>query len=223
MATAAGFLLDPPRPRVVEAERDPPGRPVVAVVGLAPRCGASTIARALAAELARRDPARAALVTCAVLPPASVIASQAARRLARAVPAGAARAAGRLALVDAADPALRGIAAARAAPLVLDVPHGVAPEPALALADHALLVASPSVEPALAWVAATTLAREGLAPVVVLNRAADAEGWHGRADVELGESRVGARLAVAGREPAGALGAAVGLLADACAGVPVHA
>jgi hypothetical protein len=106
---------------------------------------------------------------------------------------------------------------------VLDVPHGVAPEPALALADHALLVASPSVEPALAWVAATTLAREGLAPVVVLNRAADAEGWHGRADVELGESRVGARLAVAGREPAGALGAAVGLLADACAGVPVHA
>jgi hypothetical protein len=53
-----GFLFEPAdTPGLVEA---PPAAtfPVVAVIGLAPRCGATTVARGLAAELALRSPTR---------------------------------------------------------------------------------------------------------------------------------------------------------------------
>jgi hypothetical protein len=59
LAAVADLLIEP-------IESEPPGssrsawpldgRPVVAVIGLTPRCGTTTAARALGVELARRDP-----------------------------------------------------------------------------------------------------------------------------------------------------------------------
>jgi hypothetical protein len=215
-ARAEAWLLDPATARPERAERELPPRAVVTVVGLGPRCGATTIARALAVELARRDPTGAAIVSCASVPAAPVLATGAARRLARAL---GSRAAGRLALVPHGDPALGQLASDRGAPLVLDVGHGTPPEAALALADQAVLVASPDVEPALAEVAAATLAER---PLVVLNRAVEAEGWRRSPDAVVPESRVSAKLALAGREPLGPLGVAAASLADVCAGAAVH-
>jgi hypothetical protein len=161
-----------------------------------------------------------AAVQAAAVPAAS-LATAAARRLARRLGPGA-RACGRLAIV-CDEPCIRDLAAAREVPLVLDAGHGTPPEVALALADRALLVASPEVEPALAGVASRTLARDGLPPLVVLNRAVEAERWGDVPDISVGESRLGARLALAGRDPLGALGAAVAALADACEGAVAHA
>ena len=215
-ARAEAWLLDPAPPRPARIERDVPPRPVVAVVGLGPRCGTTTIARALAVELARRDVSGAAIVSASSLPSGPALATGAARRLARAL---GSRAVGRLALVPAADPALTQLAGDRAAPIVLDVAHGTPPEVALALADQAVLVASPDVEAALAEVAAATLATR---PIVVLNRAFDADGWRRTPDAVVPDSRVAARLALAGRDPIGPLGAAVAALADACSAAVTH-
>jgi hypothetical protein len=226
-ARAEAWLFEPAPPRAAGARREAPPRPVVAVVGLGRRCGATTVARALAVELARREPDGAAAVSSAAsLGSSAALATGPARRLARALAAQgceAPRAAGRLALVGADDALLREVAVRRPAPLVLDVTHGTAPEPALALADRAVLVASPDVEPALADVAAAVLAREGPSPLVVLNRAVDAEGWRDSPAVLIGESRLGARLALAGRDALGPLGAAAAALADACAEAVVRA
>ena len=215
-ARAEAWLLDPAPPRPARAERELPPRAVVAVVGLGPRCGATTLARALAVELARRDPSGAAIVSASSLPGAPALATGAARRLARAL---GARALGRLALVPGDSPVLTQLAADRGAPLVLDVGHGTPPETALALADQALLVASPEVEPALAEVAAATLAAR---PLVVLNRAFEAEGWRREPDLLVPDSRVGAKLALAGRDPIGPLGTAAAALADACSAAAIH-
>jgi hypothetical protein len=222
-ARAEAWLLEPapPAARIV-AERPPPPRPAVAVIGLASRCGTTTIARALAAELARRDPGGVAVVSAAAVPPPSSasLATGAARRLARTIRG---RPVGRLVLLPDDDPGLRGVVLDRAAPLVLDVGHGTPPESALALADRAVLVASPDVEPALAEVAAGALACDGAAPLLVLNRALEDAAWGDRPAVTICESRLGARLAQAGRDPAGALRAAAALLADACAEVVTDA
>jgi hypothetical protein len=213
-ARAEAWLFEPAVPRVrVAPERPAPQRPVVAVVGLAHRCGATTVARALAVELARRDPDGAAVVTAAPVPGGSSLATAGARRLARSL---GGRALGRLAIVDGDEPGLRVLAHERPAPLVLDVGHGTPPERALALADRAVLVASGDVEPALVEVAAVALARDAVAPLVVLNRALEASGWAGAPDVVVGESRLGARLALAGRDPLGSIGGAAAALADAC-------
>ena len=214
-ARAEAWLFDPPPvQRPARVEREPPPRPVVAVVGLGRGCGTTTVARALGVELARRDPGRAAVVSAGSRWTGPAVATGAARRVARAL---GCPAVGRLALAPLDVPVLRRLAADRPAPLVLDVGHGDPPEPALALADLFLMVASPEVEPALAEVAAAALARDGNGPRVVLNRAADASGWRRPPDVVVGETRVGARLALAGRDPLGPLAAAAGVLADACA------
>jgi hypothetical protein len=61
LARAEAFLIEPAAPPAGEHEpRD--HRPVVAVCGLAPRCGTTTVARGLAAALAEADPAGAAVV-----------------------------------------------------------------------------------------------------------------------------------------------------------------
>jgi hypothetical protein len=215
---AEGWLLEPVAPARIAAERPPPPRPVVAVVGLARRCGTTTVARALAVELARRDPDGAAIVSAASLPESSSapLASGGARRLARVL---GGRAAGRLALVHEEDPGLHRLLIDRRAPLVLDVGHGTAPEVALAMADRAVLVATPEVEPALGELAAHSLARDGVAPLIVLNRALDADGWGERPHATIGENRLGARLAYSGRDPIGGLRIAAALIADACAEV----
>jgi hypothetical protein len=212
-ACAERWLFEP---APAHAAREAGPAPVVAVVGLGRGCGASTIARAVGVELARRHDAASAVVSCDSLPSAA-LAVGAARRLARRT-GEKARPAGRLVLVDD-DALVRGVAAARQVPVVFDVSHGTPPEAALAHADRALLVASPDVEPALAQVAGGALARDGLPPLLVLNRAVDAEAWGDLPNVSVGEGRLGARLALAGRDPLGAVGSAVSVLADACEGL----
>jgi hypothetical protein len=215
---AERWLLEPapPRPRVAVPERDM--RPVVAVIGLGPRCGTTTIGRALAIELARRDRSGAAIVSAASRGPAPALATAPARRLARALPREAAAAAGRLCLLDPDDPAVRELAVSRPAPVVLDVEHGRPPEGPCALADAIVLVAAPSVEPALADVVAASLARGGVTPPVVLNRAAELGPWAGRDVLAVGEARLGARLALAGRDPTPGLARPIAELADALVG-----
>ncbi|MEA2428434.1 MAG: hypothetical protein QOF37_2062 [Thermoleophilaceae bacterium] len=211
-ARAEAWFLDPAPARSLRSQREARPAIVLAVVGLGRGCGTTTIARALGVELARRHGGGAAMVS-ASSPPAAVLATAAARRLARSL-SPEARAAGRLAL-SPDEPRLRELAASRAAPLVLDVSHGTPPEAALAVADGALLVASPSVEPSLAGVAAGALAREGVSPLLVLNRCLEAEHWGELPDIRVGESRLAARLALAGRDPLGSLASAVAAMADA--------
>jgi hypothetical protein len=93
-----------------------------------------------------------------------------------------------------------------------------------ATADAAIVVASPATEPALASVAAECLGRLGHAPIVVLNRAVavgdPSDGrttaWSTRTVQRLPDSRMGAQLALGGREPRGDLGRAIAELADLC-------
>jgi hypothetical protein len=216
LARAEAWLLEPAPGRTVS--RNAPPAAVVAVVGLAAGCGTTTLARALGTELAQRHHSGTAVVSTAALTHPA-LATAAARRLARAL-GDDARACGRLVLYGGE---LAALGVMREVPLVLDVGHGIAPEGALALADRALLVATPQVEPALAEVAAGSLARDAMRPLVVLNRAVDDEHWRDLPDVRVGETRLGARLALAGRDPVGALSGAVDALADACEEVAVHA
>ena len=90
---------------------------------------------------------------------------------------------------------------------------------AAAIAGSVILVGGPEVEPALAVLVAESLARVGPDPVIACNASReDAERWRELAAVDLPDSRVGARLALAGREPRGELGRAIQALADACGG-----
>jgi hypothetical protein len=221
---------------------------VIAVFGLGRGCGVTVTARALAVELARRDPHGAAAVHCEARAAGIPLATPAAGRLARAlsqVPGIHTRAVGRLCLVGGGEPTRVSQATRELAPLVLDAGSAVLGGALAALADRVLLVARPSIEPALGGVGADCLARLGHAPLLVLNRAepsagpADADaadpdgsGADGsgtdRSDasrraawLRLGvhlmpESRMGAQLAAGGREARGELGRAVAELADLC-------
>jgi hypothetical protein len=97
-------------------------------------------------------------------------------------------------------------------------------------------VALPGIAPALATVAADCLARLGHQPIVVLNRAGGSPdpaappgseptvsasldstaGWSARPAHRLPDSRMGAQLALGGREARGELGRAIADLADRC-------
>lgn len=226
LARAGSFLLDPPveGPRAVEpaAARFGPRWPVVAVVGLTPGCGATTVARALAVELAGRSTAHAAAVTASLRPGAFGPGYRGAARLARELAGDGgprARAIGCLCLLDACSPAVASDRTGGRAPLALDTDPASAPA-AAAVADHVLVVAASDGEPALAEVVAAALARVGPEPIVVLNRARDLGAWTGRASVVLPDAPAGARLARAGREPLGALGKAIAELADLWEGLP---
>ncbi len=129
------------------------------------------------------------------------------------------RACGRLCLVSSQDRAAIAQAARDLAPLVLDVGDPAEASAAAALADCLLIVAAPATEPALARVVADSLAPVGPAPIVVLNRDGGDAAGHGWAEMEavtLPESRMGAQLALAGREARGELGRAVSALAERC-------
>ena len=226
LAAAGAWLLDPAEPARPETLTAPAAlRPVVAVFGLARGCGTTVVARALAAELARRDPVGAAAVHCDEGASGIPLATPAATRLARAladVPGADTRAVGRLCLIGGADGARVVDGARYVAPLVLDAGATALGGAPAALADEAVVVATPSVEPALAAAAADCLGRLDREPIVVLNRAgpraAASTGWAGRAAHVLPESRMGAQLALGGREPRGSLGRAVCELADRCEG-----
>lgn len=221
LAAAGAWLLEPAEPSRAPVLHVPaPPRPVVAVFGLARACGATMVARALAAELASRDAHGAAAVHCAVsaagIPLATHAASRLARRLAE-VHGAETRAVGRLCLVGGAQPSELADTARHFAPLVLDAgTTSVGGVPA-ALADRVVVVIGSATEPALAGVAADCLGRLGHEPIVVRNRTRDAAVSAGVAHA-LPESRMGAQFALGGREPRGELGRAIAALADRCGG-----
>jgi len=221
LSAAADWLVEPANGAQAQAAAAATiqERPVVAVVGLAPRCGTTTVARALGAELAVRDACGACAVTVVggggPLPLGVPAAGRLARTLAP-VAGGATRACGRLCLVQCDDRAALAGAILYLAPLVLDVGDPQQASAAASLADQVVLVAGPGTEPALAAVVAQSLGRVGPEPIVVVNRAEQGQEtpWTGRVATELPDSRMGAQLASAGREPRGELGRAVAELAD---------
>ena len=182
--------------RLVEAPR----HPLIAVVGLAPGCGATTLARALAATLARKNHTGAAIVASPNEPTGSSLSTRPASRLATRVNA---RAAGRLCLTRSDD--LGSIP--RLAPVVADLPATATARQA----DATVLIAPGDSEPALAELAAKTLNA-----LTVVTRSDDPSRWARRALLVLPHSRVGAHLANAGWEPRGTFGAAVARIAEAC-------
>jgi hypothetical protein len=227
LAAAGSWLLEP----AVPAPEPPPAapsslRPVVAVFGLRRGCGVTVVSRALAAELAGREVDGAAAVHCDARAAGVPLATHAASRLARVladVPGADTRAVGRLCLVAGAEGAAVADSARHLAPLVLDAGSASLGGAPAALADRVVVVATASIEPALAAVAAECLGRLGHDPIVVLNRANPAQGpdgsapgWAGRSAHRLPESRMGAQLALGGREARGDLGRAVAGLADHC-------
>jgi hypothetical protein len=195
-------------------------RPVVVVVALAPRCGTTSVARALAAELALRDDGGAAIASAAEIAGGGIpLGTPAAGRLGRAVERALpcrVRAIGRVCLTAAGPSPAPLVEATRdLAPIVLDVGDPADAAVAASLADAVVLVAGPAVEPALAAVVSQSLSRVGPEPVVVLNRDREAdERWNGRCTLRLPDARMGAQLALAGREARGELGRAVARLAD---------
>lgn len=225
LGAVADFLIEP-----IDADAPATGgpgegwtalaRPAVAVAGLAPRAGTTTVARALAAELALRDPAGVAIVSADAvrgggIPLGTPAAGRLGRALQRALP-GPTRAVGRLCLAEADQGEAQLVNAARdLAPLVLDVADPGRTAVAASLVDAVVIVAPPTAEPALAAVLADSLTKVGPAPVAVLNRDRDGDPrWEGRCALRLPETRIGAQLAGAGREARGDLGRAVARLAD---------
>jgi hypothetical protein len=223
LAAAGAWLIEPaepPRQAVLAAPASM--RPVVAVFGLARGCGATVVSRALAAELASRDAAAAAAVHCEARASGIPLATPAAGRLARLladVPGAETRAVGRLCLVGGTDCEAVADAVRHAAPLVLDAGSAALDSPAAAIAEEVVLVTSPGAAPSLAGVAAECLARLGHEPIVVVNRApAQSEAAVRPLPLALPHSRMGAQLAIGGREARGELGRAVAELADRCDG-----
>jgi hypothetical protein len=231
LSAVADFLVEPLEPAAPSGAEAEPGwtrmaRPVVAVAGLVPRCGTTTVARALAAELASRDDGGAAIVsTDAVAGGGVPLGTPAAGRLGRAVQRSSpsqTRAVGRICLTVAdRDDATLVDVARDLAPLVLDVGEPAQISVAASLVDAVVLVGGPGTEPWLGTVLAESLCRVGPEPVVVLNRGrGDDERWEGRCALRLPEARMGAQLALAGREARGELGRAVARLADLVVAAP---
>ena len=205
-AQTRGLTVVPPR-----------NYPLVGVVGLAHRCGATTLARALAAELASREGGAAVVASPtrpAVVPlGSSASAAELAEKLAQLDER---RAAGRLCLAACTDAEVLASATREVAPAVMEVEPGCAALDAAQVLDRIVLVAMPSLEPALAAAVAETIAAVAEPPVIAVNKACDHGPWLMHADVLVPDSRVGARLALAGREPRGWLGKAIEQLADLC-------
>lgn len=228
-AQIEGFLLEPVEPPeagaspVVDSASVPAAvpRPVLAVVGLGRRCGCTTVARALATDLAARDPEGAAAVASRPKGGGLPLAFPAAQRLAAVladVPGATADAVGRLCLVEAGDRRTLAEAVRGVAPLVIDAGAGEIDSELVAIADLVLLIAAPGVEPALAAAVSSCVERLDGRASTVLNRFTAAVQPPCSAGVTLPESRMGAQLALAGRHARGRLGRAVGELADLCVG-----
>lgn len=219
-------------------------KPVVAVVSAAPRSGASTVARLLAAELAARADGAACVIAPGIqrrpAPP-----SRAAIRLTTAL-AGAvvAQPCGRLCLIPSraldppggeprggdppggADPALPDpqagsrphppVEAARyLAPVVLDLPPDGSAAGVAGTAEHVIVVGSGDSEPALIDAVAHIVGGD---PIKLANRVADPEPWAQRIDHTLPDSRVAVQAAAIGTRALGELGARIAAVADAIEG-----
>ena len=214
------FLLEPAETEAHERPAPSAPPPVVAVVALAPRCGSTTVARGLAATFAARSPLGAALVCGPTGSVALALSTPGATRLGRSVAdwlEATHRVSGRLCLVDGDARIARAAALRNQCALVVDVPHGAdASEPA-SVADVVVLVAGTETEPALAAVVGASLVRSGPEPLIVLARPGEESPAPGSVDFALPDARLASRIALAGREPPGALGAAVAELAERCA------
>ena len=221
LARVEGFLLEPAeRPAPDLQPPVPPAQPpVVAVVPLAPRCGGTTVARGLAATYAARGALDAAIVCGPTSSVALALQTSGAARLARAVGDFADapyRASGRLCLVDADARIARAAALRNDATLVIEVPHGSDASEAAALADVTVLMAAADTEPSLAAVVGASLARSGPDPILVAGRPGEGDPLCDGAVLALPDARLASRIALAGREPPGALGAVLAELADRC-------
>lgn len=220
LARVEEWLLDPVEQVDAPPAAPPAQPPIVAVVPLAPRCGGTTVARGLAATFATRATLGAAIV-CGPSGSVSLALSTAgATRLARAVGDfvdAPHRVSGRLCLVEADARIARAAALRNQSALVVEVPHGDDASEAAALADVTVLVAAGSTEPSLATVVGASIARCGPEPIVVTSRVGiDDQPWPDSAAIAMPDARLASRIALAGREPPGALGAALAELADRC-------
>jgi hypothetical protein len=222
VAVARDFLLDPAAPAGGPLAAASDRRPIVAVFGLARGCGTTVVARALAAELAQRDSAGAAVVACEAKRTALAPATPAAKQLARTLADGFGhpRALGRLCLIADVDPSRLAETVRGIAPFVIDAGAAFLGGVPASVADRTVIVTTPAVEPALARVASECVARVGREPILILNRAG---GGSDPGPVSLGDgavrlpaSRMGAQLALGGREVPGHLGRAFAELADRC-------
>lgn len=216
LARVEGWLLEPlpdaepvwrPPATVVQLREVP--RPVVAVVGVKPGCGVSTVARALAVRLALADPEGAAAVLAAGEAPRGLGGtSRAAARLRVRLRLPGAATAGRLCVVRSAEACGLAEQIRPLAPVVLDAPS------AMESADLIVVVTPGDAEPALAQLVAASAG--GGTALIVSNRPREPERWAGRAAVLLPESRLGARMAAAGWPAGGPFGRAIAELACAC-------
>ncbi|HEX4733120.1 MAG TPA: hypothetical protein VH247_01800 [Thermoleophilaceae bacterium] len=213
----------------VEQPKELVAHPVVAVVAAAPRAGASTVGRLLAAELATRADG-AAIVVAAGPSRRAAPPSRAAIRLATAmagladaqpvgrlciarVPAGSESAARSESAADGASARAGIVNAARyLAPVVLDLPADGSAAGIRRVADRIAIVGAGSGEPALLSAVAAVI---GGHPVKVVTRVGDPADWQQRADILLPDSRIAARAASLGTRALGSVGSGIAALADA--------
>lgn len=208
--TAVGFLIEPVE-RSASSSRALTDGLVVTVIGMAPGCGTTTVARLLALALAERSDGSAAVV----------VSSErlggwgslgAGGRLARKLGVGSAGGRGRLAFLppdelrSAVDQS-RGLA-----PVVAEVGYGANWAIAASLADLCVLVAGADADSALLTLVAGEVMAVGAAPLVVLNRVESGA----EVDVLLPDAGLAARLARAGVRPTGPLWAGGSSLGDLC-------
>ena len=120
------------------------------------------------------------------------------------------RVSGRLCLVEGDARIARAAALRNQCALVIDVPHGADASEAASLADVTVLVAAGETEPALAAVVGASLVRDraGAAARASAGRTRTSP-WRPTRTFELPDARLASRIALAGREPPGALGAAI--------------
>jgi hypothetical protein len=213
VAQVSDYVFEPIEETIEPEIRELQPFPFVAVVSAAPRSGATTIARMLAAELASRADG-AAVVTSQSRPRRTAPPSRAAIRLATALTGAAdAQPLGRLCVVTQPPGAIAAAAAARyLAPVVLDLPADGSAAGVAAVAERIVVVAPAAAEPALLDAVAGVV---GGSPVKAANRVTDQDAWAGRADLLLPDSRLAVRAAAMGARPLGALGSAIAALADA--------
>lgn len=211
MAQVSDYVLEEVE-ETIEQPKELVAHPVVAVVAAAPRAGASTVARLLAAELAVRAGSAAVVVAPGVMrrsaPP-----SRAAIRLATGLGGIAAvQPVGRLCVARAAEREAIVNAARFLAPVVLDLPADGSAAGIRHTVDRIAVVAAASGEPALLGAVAAVIGGE---TVKVVTRVGDPADWQGRADILLPDSRLGARAAALGTRALGACGSGIAELADA--------
>jgi hypothetical protein len=209
VAQISDYVFEPVVETVETVRIEP--HPVVAVVSAAPKSGATTLARLLAAELASRADGAAVVAGTSGArrhaPP-----SRAALRLATAMAGTAGQACGRLCLSDGVDARVIANTTRYLAPVVLDLrPDGSAAE-SVSVADRVVVVGCAASEPALLDAVASVLGGD---PLKVVNRCAADSGDGGRTHLVLPESRIAARAAGLGTRALGPLGSAIADLADA--------